>query len=256
MPRMLAIVLIVGLVSGFVVGGFHNLFTVPVMERAIVLEEQRSAKESTAPATAGDEGPLVPLGVQRVGLVIGYGILGAILGMIFAGGYAILRRVVPHWQPLALALAIGALGFWALSLFPFIRFPLNPPGVGEESSLIFRQGYQVLFMILSVVAIAVLLVGFQRASTLVSASSRRIQLYASILLGYAVFAVLIVFLIPDNPDPVPVPIDLLELFRALTMVGQFLQWALLALGVALAMQWYQRSDQAARSEQPLKGYTN
>lgn len=245
MPRMLVIVLVVGVVSGLLVGGFHNLFTVSVMERAIVLEEERSLAESGG--VVDEEDPLVSLGVQRVGMAVGNGIFGAVLGLFFAGGYALLRRVVPGWQPFVIALAVGALGFWALSLFPFIRYPLNPPGVGEESSLTVRQGYQVLFMVLSVVGVAGLMLAWQRAKSLAASATQQLQLMSGILLVYAVFAIVIVFAVPGNPDPVPVPIDLLELFRALTMVGQFLQWALLAVGVGLALVWFKRKEEAERS---------
>ena len=70
MKRLLLTSVIVGAIAGLLVGGFHNLFTVPVMERAIVLEEQRSAE--AMPAPAGEEGPStdVSLGVQRIGMAI------------------------------------------------------------------------------------------------------------------------------------------------------------------------------------------
>lgn len=251
MPRMLVIVLVVGLVSGLLVGGFHNLFTVPVMERAIILEEERAAAESGD--AEDDEAPLVSLGVQRVGMTVGTGIYGAIMGLLFAGGYALLRRVVPGWQPLVVALVVGALGFWALSLFPFIRFPLNPPGVGEESTLTYRQGYQALFMILSLAGMAVLLFALQQANNRFAALYQRLRVGGLVLLAYAVFAIVIVFVIPGNPDPVPVPVDLLELFRTLTMVGQFLQWSLLAGGVGLALMWQQRNALAKIGSADLVG---
>lgn len=242
MPRMLVIVVVAGLVSGLLVGGFHNLFTVPVIERAIALEEERAAVVAgNASGSVEEEAPLVSLGVQRVGMAVGTGIYGVILGLLFAGGYALLRRVTPHWGPLALALATGALGFWALSLFPFIRFPLNPPGVGEEATLTYRQGYQALFMVLSAVGMAGLLVALERIKSRASQAFQRLGLYGFVLVDYAVFAVIIAFAIPGNPDPIQVPVDLLELYRTLTMVGQFLQWVLLALGVALALTWYERS---------------
>ena len=34
---------LVGLVAGLIVGVYHNIFTVPIIERAIVLEEERAA---------------------------------------------------------------------------------------------------------------------------------------------------------------------------------------------------------------------
>ena len=68
-------------------------------------------------------------------------------------------------------------------------------------------------------------------------------------------ALVMVFAFPGNSDPVPVPIDLLELFRALTMVGHFLTWSLLAVGVALALMWHERSAGSSafgvQSRQPV-----
>ena len=246
MSRLLTISVVFGLIAGLLMGGFHNLFTVPVMERAIALEEARAATE--APAAAGAEETPVSPGVQRVGMVVGTGIYGLILGLVFAGGYSLLRRAQPNWQPLALAATVGILGFWALSLFPFIKFPVNPPGVGDAETLVLRQLSQTFFLVLSAAGIVALLVGLAKINSLNVASQFRMQLRAALALGYGVFAAVIVFAVPGNPDPVPVPIDLLELFRTLTMAGQFLLWALLAAGVTLTLTWRQWGE---RMEAPV-----
>jgi predicted cobalt transporter CbtA len=62
MPRILILGLVAGLIAGLLVGGFHNIFTVPVLERAIDFEEAQSA---LANPNAPDEDPLVSLGTQR-----------------------------------------------------------------------------------------------------------------------------------------------------------------------------------------------
>lgn len=245
MPRVLPIALIVGLIAGLLVGGFHNLFTVPVIERAIALEEERAAAEAPAGAMEHEEGVVVSLGVQRIGMVVGLGIFGLIIGLIFTGLYRLLRGVVPDWPPLALALLVGAVGFWALSLFPFIKFPLYPPGVGESASLTFRQGFQTLFILLSAAGAVGALYGIKLVNRSTSVAAQRGQRYALLALAYIIFALIIALVIPSNPDPTPVPVDLLALFRTLTMIGQFLLWLLLALGVGLTIMWYQRSAQTA-----------
>ena len=242
MPRVLILGLVAGLIAGLLVGGFHNIFTVPVLERAIAFEEAQAA---LAEPNAPDEDALVSLGTQRWGMAIGTGIYGAVLGIVFAAGFTVLKRAAPNWKPLALAVTVAVLGFWALSLFPFIRYPLNPPGVGDSDSLTYRQGIQTLFMVLSVLGVGVLLFGIRAINEKVQDASVRLQMYGGAALVYAVFNVILFLAHPANPDPVPVPIDLLELFRALTMVGQFLIWALMAGGVALGFQWYQRRDEKA-----------
>lgn len=245
MQRFIITCVVSGLIAGLLVGGFHNLFTVPVMERAIALEEERSAGDPPpTPEELAAETP-VPLGVQRIGMAAGTTIYGAILGLVFAGGYTLLRRAVPEWNIIALAAVAGVLGFWAISLLPFIKFPLNPPGVGDGETLLFRQLMQTLFFILSGLGVAGLLVGIRR----IRQAEASIGPYALAIAAYVVFAIIIVLAIPGNPDPVPVPIDLLELFRALTMIGQFLLWGLTAAGVALALLWQARSQQGAEDGQ-------
>ena len=242
MPRILILGLVAGLIAGLLVGGFHNIFTVPVLERAIDFEEAQSA---LANPNAPDEDPLVSRGTQRWGMAIGTGIYGAILGIVFAAGFTVLKKAAPNWKPLALAVAVAVLGFWALSLFPFIRYPLNPPGVGDPDSLTYRQGIQTLFMVLSVLGVGVLLFGIRAINERVQEGAARLQMYGGAALVYVVFNVVLFVFHPANPDPVPVPIDLLELFRALTMVGQFLIWTLMAGGVVLGLEWYQRRDAKA-----------
>ena len=244
MKRLLLTSVIVGIIAGFLVGGFYNLFQVPVMERAIALEEERAASVTSADAEEEDEGIPVSLGVQRIGMVFGTAIYGAILGLFFAVGFVLLHRVAPGWPVVWVAVTVGALGFWSLSLFPFIKYPLNPPGVGDEATLLMRQFGQTLFMLLSAAAVGVGLDAARRIQQNLAGSASSRAWYGGVLGVYAVLALVMVFAFPGNPDPVPVPLDLLELFRALTMAGQFLMWALLAAGVTVALLWHERSQSA------------
>ena len=245
MQRFIVTCVVSGLIAGLLWGGFHNLFTVPVIERAITLEEERSAGgPPPTPEELAAETP-VSLGVQRIGMAVGTTIIGAVFGLVFAGGYILLRRAAPGWHPLALAFVTGALGFWAISLFPFIKFPLVPPGVGEQDTLLLRQLFQTLFFVLSAAGAVGLLIGIRAIRQGNSADAQpqsRMKLYASAFLAYVVFAIVIFLAIPGNPDPIPVPIDLLELFRTLTIIGHFIVWVLLASGVALAIYWRGRAE--------------
>lgn len=242
MKRLVLTSVIVGIIAGLLAGGFYNLFQVPVMERAIALEEERTA--SVTPAGAGDgSGPEVSLGTQRIGMVAGTAIYGAIIGLFFAAGFVLLHRAAPGWPVVWVALTVGALGFWSLSLFPFIKYPVNPPGVGDEATLVARQVGQVLFMLISAAAIGIALDAVRRIHQNFIESTARRPWYAGMVAVYVILALVMVLAFPGNPDPAPVPIDLLELFRALSMAGQFLTWALLAVGVTVALLWHQRSEE-------------
>ncbi len=243
MKRLLLTSIIVGAIAGLLVGGFDNLLVVPVLERAIVLEEARAAAE-TLPSPAAEAGASVSLGVQRVGMAIGDSVRGAIFGLLFAAGFVLLQRAAPGWPIVWVALTVGALGFWSVSLFPFFKYPLNPPGVGDEGTLLARQLGQFLFMVISAVGVAAVFVISRRVQENFEDFSARKTWYGLTILSYAVLAAAMVIIFPGNPDSVPVPIDLLELFRTLTLVGQGLTWALLAVGAALALMWQQRANAA------------
>ena len=154
MQRIIIRAVLIGLVAGLIVGVYHNIFTVPVIERAIVLEEERAAVALPAGAEPEDEPPLVSLGMQRVGMAIGMGIIGSVFGLVFAAGYGLLKLALPGSKPAAMAITSGLIGFWALSFLVSVKYPFVPPGVGSEETLVFRQGFHLLFYALSALGVA------------------------------------------------------------------------------------------------------
>ena len=241
MQRTIVSAVLIGLAAGLLVGVYHNIFTVPVIERAIMLEEQRAAAALPPGAPPPDaEPPLVSLGLQRVGMAIGTGIYGAVLGLIFAGAYGLLRRTLPNASPVLLAIAAGLLGFWAISFVPFIKYPFVPPGVGEGSTLIFRQGFQTLLFILSALGVVGLLLGLNEIRNSIRSETRRQLFYALVAVAYGAFLLLVFALLPGNPDPVNVPADLLLRFNALSIIGHLLMWGLTAAGFAHLLTRRQR----------------
>lgn len=243
MQRFILRAVLIGLVAGLVAGVYHNIFTVPVIERAIVLEGERALAEIPPGTVVEEEPPLVSLGVQRVGMAIGTGITGAVAGLVFAGAYGLLRWSLPRWSSSLLAVIAGSLGFWALTLLPFIKYPLVPPGVGEETSLALRQGAQTLFFLLSAIGVAGLILALNEIRNSVQAEPKRRSLYFLAAVIYVAFLVAIFAIFPTNPDPVPVPGDLLFQFRAVSLVGQLLTWVLITVGAVYMFSLRNRSAQ-------------
>lgn len=248
MRSVLPVALIMGLLSGLLVGGYFNIFNVPVMEWAISLEEAAAEAEAAASGGAGEEGGgiAVSLGVQRIGMVAGLVVVGVLFGAIFTGLYHLVRRAAPGWNMWAWAAIAGLLGFWAVSLFAQIRYPLNPPGIGEGETLLARQAFQFLFIVISLISVVALLLAVRFVNESGTAGVQRFLRYAGVGIAYAVVAIVISYAIPGNPDAIPewVPKALVIMFRTFTVIGHFLLWMGVSFGVVGYLKYQERGIRA------------
>ena len=246
MRNILALALVMGAIAGLLVGGFLNVFNVPVMEWAIELEEAAAAADASAGEAAGIYASLGSLGAQRVGLVLGLAVLGVVYGAVFTGLFHVVRNAFPGWNVWAWALIAGFVGFWSVSLFTQIKYPLSPPGIGEEGSLLGRQFFQFLFILLSIAAV----VGAGLAIRYIHDSrwegTQRLLGYLGTAVGYTIAALIIALAIPGNPDPIPdwVPEALVIMFRTFSIIGHLLLWMIIALGVSGYIRYQERGIKA------------
>ena len=227
--NILPIALIMGALAGLVAGGYLNVVNVPVMEWSISLEEAAAA----ASGDVAERGIVISLGVQRIGMVAGLVILGVLFGAIFTGLFHLIRRATPGWNMWAWGMLAGILGFWAISLLVQIRYPLNPPGVGEESSLLARQAFQFLFVVISLISVSGVCIGLKFINESDSKGIQRFTSYLAVTVVYLATVVVAAFAFPSNPDPTPdwMPPELVILFRTFSLSGHLLLWAAISLGV-------------------------
>ena len=242
MTRILPTALVMGVIVGLLVAAYMNIFNVPVMEWAIALEGCDIDRAGCAEqlAAAEDEAPLplsilTSLGGQRIGMSVGLAVIGILYAAIFTGLYHLMRNATPGWNPWAWAAVAGLLGFWGVSLYTQVKFPLNPPGIGDEGTLLARQGFQFLFIAVSTVSVALVIYGVGLINRSSVGSGRWVR-YAGIGLAYAVVALLLAFAIPGVRDAAPdwLPPELTIMFRTFTAAGHFLLW----MGIAFATVGY------------------
>ena len=233
MRSVLPVSLVMGVVVGLLVGAFFNVFNVPVMEWAITLEEAAAAAEAPAGGAEEEEGIAISLGVQRVGMAAGLAVLGVLFAAVFTGLYHLVRLASPGWNMWAWSSIAGFLGFWAISLFGQLKYPLNPPGIGEGGSLLARQGFQFLFIAVSILAVVAVCFAVRKVVQSQPHGAGRWLGLGVTAVAYAAVAILAFTLIPGNPDPIPeyVPEGLVIMFRSFTVIGHFLLWMGIALGV-------------------------
>jgi predicted cobalt transporter CbtA len=223
--------LVAGLLAGLVAAAFHFFFTEPFIERAIVLETLRHQAEGTY------EEPMVSRGAQQVGLFVGFLVYGLTWSLLFGGIYHVVQRWMPAWSTPKRGLLLAGLSYWAVALLPSLKYPANPPGIGDPDTITYRQILYVSLLGLSVAGTAVA-VGLGRAL------QRGVWPILG-LLGLVSAAMYV--LLPANPDRVELPADLLA-FRALSLGGLTLFWGVLGLVFGLLLR--RQTEPRATVQQP------
>ncbi|MBI2288477.1 MAG: CbtA family protein [Chloroflexi bacterium] len=214
MNTALKAVLIAGLVAGLVMGLFHFFFTEPVIDQAIAMEIEEGVE-------------VVSRGAQKGMLVVGSALYGLLVGAIFAIVFSILGRRLPGRWPDVKAAVLAGLLWWSVAFLPFLKYPANPPGVGDPNTMYFRQIIQIGFIVFSALAMVMAgatywLLGRRWRETLL----RRWRLWITTGL-YGVLVVLLFILMPVSSSTTSVPADLIRNFRILSLSGQVLFWVIL-----------------------------
>ena len=223
-----------GLAAALVVSVFHLAFTEPVIDRAIGIEEQMNSGH--------DEGePVVSREGQKAGLVLGLALYGTIWALLFGVVYHLTQGWLPASSAAARGAVLAVMGYLSVALLPFLKYPANPPGVGDPDTITYRQGLYVALLVLSIAGV------FVAAGIARYMQGRRIGQPGSWLagLGFLVaFAAVVYLALPANPDPVHIPADVLTPFRGLSLVGLTLFWA--TLGAMFAWLSHRASHPSQR----------
>lgn len=232
--------LIAAVVAGLAMSGLHLLAGEPLVDRAIALE--------TAARPEEDHGQEVfSRRTQKLGLAVGSVVYGLAVGLIFGGVYLIAGRRLPGRTPRRRALALAGAALWTLYLAPFLKYPANPPGVGEAATIYDRQALYLLFAALAAggLAVAVLL-----ARSLHSGGIGGRVAVAAAVAAYALYIAGLWLVMPDNPDRAGVPTSLLFEFRAVSLAGTVLFWTVFALVFATVLQRAARASGRPVGELP------
>ena len=211
-----------GAVGGLLAGLFGFLLAEPVMDRAVGLESARrlAAGDHTADAFSRH--------TQHVGFVVATLLTGLAVGVLYAVVAALLERV--PGDPWRRAWQLGGAAFFALTLVPFLRYPSNPPGVGDSATIDQRSRLYLVSLLVGLVgACTAALVSRSLAGR--SAPTRQLS-----VVGVLVATVALTFVLPADPDPLTVPAGLLWTFRLLSVGTLLVLWAGLAATYGLLAQ--------------------
>ncbi|WP_424535613.1 CbtA family protein [Sphaerisporangium viridialbum] len=223
--------MLAGLVAAALTLVFAWIFGEPQVGAAIALEGHAGhaahATEAAAEAVAAEPEP-VSRGVQStVGLATAVGVYGVAVGGVFALVFAFVYGRLGAFGARATSVLIALGAFVTVELVPFLKYPANPPAVGDPGTIGRRTVvYFALVLISVLLAVAALYVGRLLAP--------RYGNWNATLLALAGFlaAVVVVCLLMPVVDEVPAgfPAALLWKFRLASLGTQAVLWS----GIGLA----------------------
>ncbi|MBN3804466.1 CbtA family protein [Paraburkholderia sp. Ac-20336] len=214
--------MLAGIVAGLLTFSFARLAGEPQVDQAISFEEKAAAARGEAP-----EPELVSRETQAgLGLLTGVVTYGAAFGGLFSlvFAYAYGRAGALSVRALSAWLALGA--FIALVIVPNIKYPANPPSVGDPETIGMRTGLFFLMIAISLVTMVFALKVRRRAVAKLGAWNGSI---VAGLVFVAIIAAVQLSMPVINEVPAAFPAVLLWKFRVVAIGMQVIMWATIGL---------------------------
>ncbi|MCL7376466.1 CbtA family protein [Streptomyces sp. 35G-GA-8] len=224
----------------------------PSVRDSIAQEEAHSApahqhggeEHQQGAAAQEEEEELVSRPVQSTfGLATGvlvYGVaLGGIASLVFAGCLGRIGRFGPR----ATAALLAGAAFVTVYLVPFLKYPANPPAVGDPDTIGKRTTLFFLMIVLSVLLAVVAVIAGRRLAPRLGNWNAAVAAGG----GYVVAVVVACLVLPANTDAIPAtfPAALLWEFRLASIAVQALLWTAFGLIFGALAERALRPGQAA-----------
>jgi len=214
--------MIAGAIAGILVFAFAHTFGEPLVDKAIAFEE--------AAATAAGEAAepeIVSRATQAgIGLFTGVMAYGIAVGGLFALAFAFVHGRFSKLSARGTAAVIALAAFVAIILVPGIKYPANPPAVGNPDTIGVRTE---LFFLMIVVSVGALVAAVAFARNL----AVRFGIWnGSIIAGiaYIVFIGAVQYLLPPiNEVPENYSAAVLWSFRTTSLGMHVILWSVLAV---------------------------
>ncbi|QLL07091.1 CbtA family protein [Mycobacterium vicinigordonae] len=238
--------LLAGVLGAMLAFVFARLFAEPVISRAVEFEEARAER---APGVHEHGAELFSRGVQgNAGLGFGVLLFGVALGALFAVLFGVVYPRSENTAPQLLSIRLAVGGFVAAYLVPFLKYPANPPAVGQADTIGSRTSWYLVLVLASVV----LAIAAVRLSRRLRKRFGAFNAGCLAVAAYAAAVALIALVLPSVAETPPgFPADVLYEFRLVSLGTQLVLWVSigLAFGV-LAGQALNAGDTQAPSTAP------
>jgi predicted cobalt transporter CbtA len=223
----IAITLFSGAIAGAILGLINQGIVEPFIDKAIGIETQKQVNAGKVIDFAQQSQYRI---YQKEGEIVAATVLGTSLASLFGVVFAYSRSSLPASNNKKKALILAGLMFFVLFLVPALKYPANPPAVGNPATIYYRESLFIGFIAVSGFSTLGLALLYRKLGK--NQSKRRRMaiplIYAAIMAGaYVIF--------PPNPDKITIPMDLIVSFRiaSVSTIGVF--WGL--LGIIFGAFW-------------------
>jgi len=232
--------MLAGVVAGLLTFGFAKAFGEPQVDQAISFEEKAAVAKGEVP-----EPELVSRPTQSgIGLLTGVAVFGAAVGGLFALTFAYAYGRVGKLGVRALSAWLALAAFIALVIVPNLKYPANPPSVGDPETIGYRTG---LFFLMIAISVTVMVFSLKVRRY---AIARFGPWNASIIAGGAfigIIAAVQIGLPTINEVPAAFPAVLLWKFRVAAIGMQVIMWTTIGLLFGWLVERSQRAGGAGRA---------
>jgi predicted cobalt transporter CbtA len=247
--------MLVGVVAAILSFGFLKIVGEPQVDRAIAFETamdqaKEEAKRADAKAKgmempATEEEPvLVSRSVQAgIGLFTGVAVYNVAFGGLFALVFALCYGRMGDFGPRTTAALLAISGIVAVYIVPNLKYPANPPSVGDPDTITMRTE---LYFAMILISLAAMIAAWMVRNRLVSEyGAWNAALIAGA--GYLVVMIVVSLALPTvNEAPEGFPATVLWQFRMASLGAQTIMWAAIGLLFGALTERAERSQSGLR----------
>ncbi|HEY6949622.1 MAG TPA: CbtA family protein [Nitrososphaeraceae archaeon] len=219
-----AITLSSGVIAGIILSLLNLGILEPYIDRAIGLE---IAKQVSSGKKVNMSEMIDYRYWQKGGAFAGGAIYGAGLASLFGVVFVFARNKLPGNDNKRKALFLAAVMWFVLYFMVALKYPANPPAVGDPATIYYREILYVVYIMISGFAALGLAVSWNR----IPISSKKII----IPLIYASIMVTAYLVMPPNPDKIEISMNLIQTFRIFSAITIGIFWAV--LGIVFGSLW-------------------
>lgn len=215
-----------GLLAGLLAGLFGLFVGEPLLDRAIGIENAGHEQQGSG----GEEEEVFSRTTQKVGLFFATGLFGVTVGGIFGLAYAVFRDRLHSATDWTRSNALTGAIFAGAFLIPFLKYPANPPTVGDPATIGDRTLAYFTMVALSLIAV---LVAWNVARVLRERGVQTPLRQITVGLGLAAVVTMLLVTLPGAASPGDFPAGLLWSFRLSSLGTQLVFWT--GLGVIFGL---------------------